>query len=118
MYDLQGKAERIKKTVFPYYYEYFTRLFLWVFILFLPLGLAPLMGSFSILLSVSTSFVFYILERTSAATETPLNWNSSGTPMSALCRTIEIDVLQQIGNKNIPKSYQIQTTRNGSLFLD
>ena len=27
MYDLQGKAERIKKTIFPYYYEYFTRFF-------------------------------------------------------------------------------------------
>ena len=118
MYDLQGKAERIKKTVFPYYYEYFTRLFLWIFILFLPLALVPLMGWHSAPLSVLTSFVFYILERTGAATETPLDWNSSGTPMSTLCRVIEVDVLQQINESDIPGPYQIQVTRNGSLFLD
>ncbi|TNE47712.1 MAG: hypothetical protein EP344_19485 [Bacteroidetes bacterium] len=118
MYDLQGKAERIKKTVFPYFYQYFTRLFLWVFILFLPLALVPLMGWHSLPLSVITSFVFYILERTGTATETPLDWNSSGTPMSALCRTIEIDVLQQLGQKEVPEPYPFQVTGNGSIFLD
>ena len=118
MYELQGKAERIKKTVFPYYYEYFTRFFLWVFILFLPLALVPLTGWHSLPLSVITSFVFFILERTGSATETPLDWNSSGTPMTALCRTIEIDVLQQAGEMDLPEPRQIQVTRNGSLFLD
>ena len=29
-YDDQGKAERIKNTVFPYYYNYFTLFFLWL----------------------------------------------------------------------------------------
>jgi putative membrane protein len=118
MYELQGKAERIKKTVFPYYYEYFTRFFLWVFILFLPLSLVPLTGWHSLPLSVITSFVFFILERTGAATETPLDWNSSGTPMTTLCRIIEIDVLQQAGERDLPKPREVQVTRNGSLFLD
>jgi putative membrane protein len=118
MYELQGKAERIKKTIFPFFYQYFTRLFLWVFILFLPFALVPLMGWHSLPLSIMTSFVFYILERTAAATEVPLNRNSSGTPMSALCRTIEIDVLQQLGVKDVPEAYNISITKHGSLFLD
>lgn len=37
MMDLQGMAERIKGTVFPYYYVYFTQVFLWVFIILLPM---------------------------------------------------------------------------------
>jgi len=35
-YNLQGAAERIKNTVFPYYYNFFTRVFLWIFIAILP----------------------------------------------------------------------------------
>ena len=118
MYDLQGKAERIKKTIFPYYYEYFTRVFLWVFILFLPLSLVPITGIGGLMLSILTSFIFYILEKTGAATETPLDWNSSGTPMTSLCRVIEIDVLQQLGSSELPEPREIQRTRNGALFYD
>lgn len=118
MYDLQGKAERIKKTIFPYYYEYFTRFLLWVFIIFLPLSLVPISGWQSLPISVLTSFIFYILERTGTVTETPLDWNSSGTPMTALCRVIEIDALQQIGETSLPENRQIQVTENGTLFLD
>ena len=118
MYDLQGKAERIKKTIFPYYYEYFTRFLLWVFIICLPLSLVPISGLYTLPIIVVTSFIFFILERTGAVTETPLDWNSSGTPMTSLCRTIEIDILQQIGETNLPPVREIQVTKNGTLFLD
>ena len=118
MYELQGKAERIKKTVFPFFYTYFTRMFLWVFILILPFGLVPEMGWESIPIIVLTCFVFYILERTGTATMLPLDFNSSGTPMSALCRVIEIDILQQVGCKDIPEAYDTKLTQHGSLFLD
>lgn len=37
MYDNQGKCERIKNTVFPFYYNYLTNLFLWLFTISLPL---------------------------------------------------------------------------------
>lgn len=118
MYELQGKAERIKKTIFPFFYTYFTRMFLWVFILVLPFGLVPKMGWESIPITVITCFVFYILERTGTVTMLPLDFNSSGTPMSALCRVIEIDILQQVGCKDIPDPYETKLTQNGSIFLD
>jgi putative membrane protein len=118
MYDLQGKAERIKKTKFPYYYEYFTRFLMWVFIICLPLSLVPISGWHTLPICVITSFIFFILERTGSVTETPLDWNSSGTPMTTLCRVIEIDVLQQIGETSLPENRKIQVTKNGTLFLD
>jgi putative membrane protein len=118
MYELQGKAERIKKTTFPFFYTYFTRMFLWVFILLLPFGLVPVMGWESLPITIVTSFIFFILERTGTATMVPLDRNTSGTPMSGLCRVIEIDILQQVGAKDIPEPYQMKTTKNGSVFLD
>jgi putative membrane protein len=118
MYELQGKAERIKKTTFPFFYTYFTRMFLWVFILILPFGLVPIMGWESLPIIIVTSFVFFILERTGTATMVPLDRNTSGTPMSGLCRVIEIDILQQVGSKNIPEPYSTKTTKHGSTFLD
>ena len=118
MYELQGKAERIKKTTFPFFYTYFTRMFLWVFILLLPFGLVPVMGWESLPITIVTSFIFFILERTGTATMVPLDRNTSGTPMSGLCRVIEIDILQQVGSKNIPEPYPTKTTKNGSIFLD
>ncbi|MEM9992290.1 MAG: bestrophin family ion channel, partial [Bacteroidota bacterium] len=43
-YTLQGKCERIKNTPFPRQYAYFTKLFVWIFIILLPFGLV---GEFS-----------------------------------------------------------------------
>lgn len=118
MYELQGKAERIKKTTFPFFYTYFTRMFLWVFILILPFGMVPAMGWESLPITVLVSFIFFILERTGTATMVPLDRNTSGTPMSGLCRVIEIDILQQVGSNDIPEPYQTKTSKNGSTFLD
>ena len=118
MYELQGKAERIKKTTFPFFYTYFTRMFLWVFILILPFGLVPVMGWESLPISIVTSFIFFILERTGTATMVPLDRNTSGTPMSGLCRVVEIDILEQVGSNDIPEPYGTKTTKNGSIFLD
>lgn len=118
MYELQGKAERIKKTTFPFFYTYFTRMFLWVFILILPFAMVPAMGWESLPITVLVSFIFFILERTGTATMVPLDRNTSGTPMSGLCRVIEIDILQQVGSDDVPEAYKTKTSKNGSTFLD
>lgn len=101
-YDEQGKCERIKNTIFPFYYNYFTRLFLWLFMLSLPFALVGMMGWISLPLSIAISFVFGILEKTGIVTENPFEGRAADTPMTSLCRTIEIDLLQMMGEENIP----------------
>ncbi|MCO4769830.1 MAG: hypothetical protein KDA24_07335 [Deltaproteobacteria bacterium] len=118
MYDLQGMAERIKKTVFPAFYDYFTHVFLLLFVVTLPLGLVKDMGWHAIPLCVAISFVFAILEKTARASEDPLDARSSGTPMGALCRVIEIDLRQMLGETELPLPWAVKTTRHGSTFLD
>lgn len=118
MFDYQGMSERIKKTVFPFFYKYFTRTFLWLFLIVLPGSLVHEMSWHAIPLSVAISFVYMILDRIGDVTENPLDARSSGTPLNAICRTIEIDLLQQLGEEHIPEPYPVKETRHKSKYLD
>ena len=118
MFDYQGMSERIKKTVFPYFYKYFTRTFLWLFLLILPASLVHEMSWHSIPLAVSISFVYSILDRIGDVTENPLDGRSSGTPLNGICRTIEIDLLEQLGNEKVPEPYPVKETRHKSKYID
>lgn len=117
MFDYQGMSERIKKTVFPYFYKYFTRTFLWLFLIILPGSLVHDLSWHAIPLSVAVSFVYMILDRIGDVTENPLDARSSGTPLNAICRTIEIDLLEQLGLE-APDPYPVKETRNKSKYLD
>jgi putative membrane protein len=116
MYALQGKAERIKNTVFPYYYNYYTGVFLWLFIFLLPCALVDQMNAFMIPVTVGIAFVFVTLDKTGKVTEDPFENRAADTPMLALCRTIEIDLMQQIQAEEVPESLKIEYTRFGAAF--
>jgi len=117
-YDLQGKAERIKGTVFPYYYNYYTGVFLWLFIICLPFSLVPSMGWVTIPMSFAISFVFMILEKSGAVTEDPFEGRAADTPISSIARNIEIDLLEMIKEEKIPGPIEPKSTRFGVLYLD
>src|SRR5690606_2903568 len=103
-YNLQGMAERIKGTVFPYYYSFFTRLFLWVFVILLPFSLVAQLHWLCIPVTAMVSFIFVILEKTGAVTEDPFEDRSSDVPLDTICRTIEIDLLESLGDLKVPRS--------------
>lgn len=116
MYDLQGKAERVKNTVFPYYYTYFTNLFLWLFVILLPFSLVDRLGWAVIPITTMISFVFLMLDKAGTITEDPFEDRAADTPMSTLCRTIEIDVRQQLGEADLPESLQAEKLSYGLEF--
>jgi len=101
-YDYQGISERIKNTPFLPYYDYFTRFFLWVFILLLPFSLFETYDIYSIPISVVIGFVFSVIEQTGRYTEDPFENKPNDIPMTALCRTIEIDLKQLLHEKEVP----------------
>ena len=117
MYAEQGKSERIKNTVFPFYYNYFTRVFLWVFILLLPWSLVEDMHLMIVPICTMVSFVFYILDQSGEVTEEPFENRAADTPISTICRGIEIDMLQQIEAEELPDSLPIEYTRFGAAFV-
>ena len=117
-YALQGKCERIKNTPFPRIYAEYGRLFTWIFILLVPLGLldvfhepldsadslfetfvagVPMMAASGLII-----WVFNTMESIGDATEDPFERSMNDVPMNALCRTIEIDMREMLGETELP----------------
>lgn len=117
-YDDQGKSERIKNTVFPFYYNFFTRLFLRLFTILLPFALVSEMDWAMIPISAAISFVFSILEKTGMITEVPFEGRAADTPLRTLCRGIEIDLREMIDDENIPKPLDISVGKFGVTFRE
>lgn len=118
LFRLQGMSERIKSTIFPYYYNYFTGVFLWLFIICLPFALAPEMGLATIPMSSAIAFVFTILEKSGATTEDPFEGRASDTPISTITRNIEIDLLEMLRSKTVPAPIEPQTGKFGVRYID
>lgn len=49
------------------------------------------------------NFVFYVIHKVGVIIEEPFERNISDIPLSSICRTIELDLLEQLGEKNIPE---------------
>lgn len=108
-YNLQGKCERINNTPLPRQYAYFSTIFVYLFLFLLPWGL---IGEFMemghdlmwlmIPFSVITSWVFYTMEIVGDNSEDPFENYINDVPMTALCRTIEIDLRQMLGETELP----------------
>ena len=108
-YNQQGAAERIKGFPFPRQYAYFSFVFSWMFIFLLPLGLIPEFVEFGesyawlvIPFHVLISFVFNTMEIVGATSENPFENGINDVPITAICRTIEIDLREMLGEKELP----------------
>lgn len=111
--DLLGGCERIKNTPFPRQYDYFTHLFVWIFCLILPFSMVKDFGYLTILASTVICFIFYVLDRVGRNNEDPFENKIQDTPMSALCRTIEINLMELLGESELPKPLEAV---NGYLY--
>ncbi len=105
--DIQGGCERIKNTPLPRQYDYFPQVFLYVYGLFLPFGLVEHFGWFTAIISVPISFVFLVLQAAGRVNEDPFENRWTDTPMSTLSRTIEINLREQLGERDLPEPLSI-----------
>lgn len=107
LYNLQGMCERIKNTPLPRQYDYFPRVFLYLFVTILPFGMIEELhkvdSEFMLVpLATAIAFVFYVLMKIGEFNEDPFENRITDTPMTALCRTIEIDVREMLGETKLP----------------
>lgn len=102
LYNLQGRCERIKNTPLPRQYAFFTFLFTWIFMLLVPFSFVKDLGWMSIPLTVLITWIFQTVESVGHYTENPFDNVINDVPMTALSRTIEIDLREQIGETELP----------------
>ncbi len=105
LYRLQGGCERIKNTVFPDRVAFFTKFIAWAMAVLIPVSVLEADDRFDLLDFIvvpAMMLVFVVTERLGADLKNPFENRANDTPMSALCRSIEIDLRQQLGETEVP----------------
>lgn len=116
--NYQGGCERIKNTPLLRQYHYFTRVFLFAFILVLPFCLVGdffklELGYLTPPISVLISFVFAIIGKVGEVNEDPFENRITDVPLTALCNTIERDLREMLGETVLPAKL---AAKDGFLF--
>lgn len=112
-YEHQGKCERIKKFPLPRQYANISRYFVGIFISLLPFSMVPEMqklGEWGLILSIVITtligWVYVMMEIVGDYSENPFQGMANDIPMLSLCRTIEIDLREILGEKDLPSPIQ------------
>lgn len=104
--DAQGKSERIKTTVFPVTYRLFLHAIIYLFVVTLSIALTDVGGLFEIPLLLLISAAFLLLEKSATHMQDPFENKPTDTAMTAIARTIEINIKQLLKETEIPQPHQ------------
>lgn len=116
-YTVQGKNERIKNYPLPRQYATSSVLMIVIFMFLLPFGLmssfaelGPHMVWLTVPFATLVGWVYWVMELVGDYAENPFEGLAFDTPMGSLCRTIEIDLLEMLGQKELPP--KVEAVRN------
>ncbi len=119
-YELQGKNERIKKFPLPRQYANMSRYFVFIFIALIPFSMIPELMNISdwgiwlsLPLTTLIAWVYAMMESIGDFSENPFQGMANDIPMMSLCRTIEIDLREMLGETELPDSIK---SKNGVLM--
>lgn len=108
-YDQQGKCERIKNCPYPRQFSTINLFFIRLFVYLVPFGMlnefSKLGDDFvwlTIPFSAIVSWVFNSMERVGESTENPFEGSANDVPITALSRTIEIDLREMLEETDLP----------------
>ena len=108
-YTHQGKAERIKKFPLPRQYGNMSFIFVSLFIFLLPFGfisafhgLGETATWLAIPFVVLIGWVYIMMELIGDYSENPFEGLGNDIPMLSLCRIIEIDLREMLGETDLP----------------
>lgn len=101
--DWQGKAERIKNTIFPVTYRMFLHFIIYLFLVVLSIALKEIEWYFQIPLLLLISTAFFLLEKSATIMQDPFENKPTDTPMTTIARTIEINIKQLLRETNVPE---------------
>lgn len=104
--DAQGGCERIKNTPMPKQYDYFPRLFVQLYCLVLPVAMVHSLGWYTPLGSTLIGFIFLALDQIGRDLEDPFENTIFDVAMRAISRSIEINLRQLLGERELPSAEQ------------
>ncbi|WBH15469.1 bestrophin family protein [Sphingomonas radiodurans] len=97
--NAQGGMERIKNTPLPNQYRFFPTFFTRLFCILLPIGLVETLGIATPVGSTIAGLMFLAILQIGDDLVDPFANTVHDVPLNAMCRTIEIDLLEAIGDQ-------------------
>jgi ion channel-forming bestrophin family protein len=110
-----GRAERINNTVFPPTYIYFTELFIFLLVALITLSTVQAIGAWSIFFGWVIGFVYHTTHVNGLSILNPFDLQPTSIPLDSISRTIEINLLESMGSKEIPPP--VTALNNGEYIL-
>ncbi|MES2459356.1 MAG: bestrophin family ion channel, partial [Armatimonadota bacterium] len=94
-------------------YALFSNAFVKLFLFLVPFGLMREMAQLGreaswlvIPFSLLIAWVFYTMEQIGESSEDPFDGGVNDVPLSAICRNIEVDLREMLGETNLPSRLQ------------
>lgn len=113
LYNQQGASERIKSFPFPRQYANFSVVFVYIFIALLPFAIINDLEKLGyntswlvIPFTMLIAWVFNVMEQVGDASENPFDNGINDVPMTAICRNVEIEFRELLGEKDLPPRLQ------------
>ena len=107
LYNQQGASERIKNFPYPRQYASLNNWFVKIFVALIPFGMIQefaKMGEgylwMAIPFSTLSGWIFTTLERIGDTSENSFEGSANDVPITPICRTIEIDLLEMLNIKH------------------
>lgn len=97
-----GGCERIRSTPIPFAYILLLHRTVYIYCLLLPFCLAGSIGWVTPFMVGVLSYTFFGLDALGEQIEEPFDRQPNNLPLDALCRGIEINVGELLGDKNLP----------------
>ncbi|PZV87346.1 putative membrane protein [Algoriphagus aquaeductus] len=120
LYDVQGMTERIKNFPFPRQYASTGMFINYIFCALIPFGLLDIFEQSTKLhywLTIPFSgiiiWIFFLVDRIGDYSENPFEGAYNDVPISSISRMIEIELLEMMGEKELPSPYPVE---NGFLM--
>ncbi|MFC3199390.1 bestrophin family protein [Parapedobacter deserti] len=107
--DSMGRAERINTTVFPVTYRLFLHAAIYLFLITLSIAIQDVHAIFEIPLLVLIAALFFLVDKTAYNLQDPFRNRPSDIPVTAIARTIEINIRQLLGEESWPEPAKPKT---------
>ena len=104
--DAYGGCERIAYTPLPFTYSVILHRTVYLYCLMLPFGLLDSIGVMTPLMVTFVAYTFFAIEALGDEIEEPFGLLPNDLPLDAICRTIEINLRESLGETDLPPPLQ------------
>ena len=102
MANIQAGCERLKNTPLPFAYRLLVHRTAYLYCFILPFGIAASMGFLTPLFCAIVAYTFFGLDALSEELEEPFGVSANDLALTSMSRTIEIDLLDSLGETELP----------------